>query len=414
MSSVHAGRTAKGKHDAPRPQPRKRRLQAAEHPARIGRDAATDEATPLTASPLSLERLGLGGAALKGPTHYRSNTQSQLNEEMLVTLAQLMDVGVISPLPPLAGEPLKDYFRRLSQSPVEGIGEDEYSLFLVPYEMNQHSFDNASSAVPGELVIVGEGTRARASNCTKFKARCRPLHPRFFGSLMVHLSEITENVWPVLTARDGLKISRYMRFDCEFYDDSTNFGSFWEELTDELRGKGLKGTREEIRQKIEDDDLVPPRELFKEIGIDEVLPALKEKLCFSLEKLLELSAGEPEIHQLVLDLQSLKKLNDKLDNSESNVEANTKYLEGSIRSSPVAILSGQKMRRKSHYVHFVQAMLEEEWQCVSGNSGWYNNFHIHITSKADAARAKVRLTDYYESYQLTMSVVERLSDQKEE
>lgn len=351
---------------------------------------------------------------MKAPTCYRGKTQSQLNEEMLVTLAELMDVGVISPLPPLPGEPLENYFRRLSQSPVEGIGEDEYSLFLVPYEVNHQSFDDTPPPLPGELVIIGEGTGARANNCTKFKARCRPLHPRFFGSLMVHLSEITENVWPVLTARDGLKISRYMRFDCEFYDDSTNFGSFWEELTDELKGKGLKGTREEIRQKIQDDDLVPPRELFREIGIDEVLPALKEKLCFSLEKLLELSAGEPEIHQLVLDLQNLKKLNDKLDISESGVEESTKYLEGATRSSPIAVLSGQKMRRPGNYVHFVQVMLEEEWQCVSGDSGWYNNFHIHVTSKSDAARAKVRLTDYYESYQLTMSLVERLSDRDEE
>lgn len=401
------GRSKQSSHTAPSRRGRKgRRASDAQTQAQPIRTGSSSEqlGPPVAAlSPLSLERLSLIPTTLRGvPTAFQSTADSRerhLTAGEVRGVAHLIGAGILPPLPPQPSDTLRDYFKRLSEHPVEG--EKDYPVMLTT--ARDKISDWEEEMPENTLEISAQSDDCLAWNCTLFKERCRPLHPRFFGSLMVHLSEITGMVWPVLTNVDALALA------ARHYGDGDGFTDLWREISEELISDGQVVTRQALRQRAE--GILTQRKIMTTIGVDECLPALKKKLCFSLAQLRQFAQTRVDVLDIIDQLEDLKALNQALDKSATDNEIKAQYASGNYRVAPVALLSGQKPPKgRGTYIHLLQELAEEEWQWAAQDSGWIDNLTLHVVTLEDAQRAKTRLQLFRESYEKTQAIVHALAD----
>lgn len=321
------------------------------------------------------------------------------------TLALLIEAGVIPPLTPGVRESLPTYLRRLSETnlPYESF---EFRLEVKSCHPSTEEDDTVGRRGPGELqIMLRYAITPAAYCCAQARRNLSRIHPRLFGSLLVHLHQITQSTWPVVTVSDALEIAEMVRFE-----DSPK--GLWKSIHEELgRQLDRTPTRQEVQEHLE---YASPRSLYAEIGLDEVLPALKPKLCFSLAEIRGRCTNSLEdvaVHVLSLvdDLERLKALNEQISANLTELERRTRYSMGEMRVAPVSILSGQ-YRDTEGNIHEVQELLEEEWQIAAQTEGYAPNFILRILTPEDAQRAAVLLPLYAQSLSLTQELVNVLID----
>lgn len=313
-----------------------------------------------------------------------------------------MRAGLLPKLSPLQDESLSGYLHRLSDPQP---WEEHYQVTLsAPASSWAHDLK------PSELQFSSDAARCEAHSCVQFKRRCRELHPRFFGSVMVQVSLITEPFWSIFTVRDALDVAEHFSYQT---DDGEGFSAFWRAAGDELKAEGVvRPTREQLRIQGARAGR-PPRHLFHQIGIDEVLPALKPGLCLSIEDLERLSAGRDDVAGVIRLLMELKQLNQGLLKLYDDKTISLWCESGDYRTSPLYVLSGERPAPNRPYLHAVQELLEEEWQMAAQCEGYRENLFYSVHDAASAHKAAKLLPGLSRSFDLTRQIVEQLIDPQE-
>lgn len=384
--SIHSKSASARKAKAPPMQPHKRGRVAPEqgsHPGRPARapagsrrparpshpgtEPAAARSLPLTPgtqrpapAPLSLAALGAGGLVLQGvPSTLTRDTQEAQAD--LEAFSLLIEEDLLPLLPPKQRESLPLYLQRLTKTPLP-YENHEFHLQLQSCSPSTAYDESVDQRGPGELQITLRAElQAVAYSCTAARRNLGRIHPWLFGSLLVHLRNITSCTWPVITASDALEIAEMFR-----YEDCPK--TFWKGIHEEARKKlGRRPTRAELLEHL---DHIAPRDLYRAIGIDEVLPALKPKLCFSLAEIRRRCEGHPEalvphVLSIVDDLERLQVLNTRIKALETPLEQDTLYALGEMRRSPILLLLGQQRSttavENGRSLHEVQELFEEEW-----------------------------------------------------
>lgn len=337
-------------------------------------------------------------------------TGAQDAQADLEVCSLLIEEGLFPLLPPKQRESLPLYLQRLARTPLP-YENHEFRLQLQSCDPPTAYEDDLDRRGPGELQITLRAElSAVAYSCASTRRNLGRIHPRLFGSLLVHLRNITSSTWPVVTASDALDIAEMFR-----YEDSPR--TFWKGLHEEARKKlNRTPTRAELHEHLEH---IAPRDLYRSIGLDEVLPALKPRLCFTLAQLRErctrsTDAVAPHALALVEDLERLKAINDQIDDLLTPLEQRTRYAMGEIRISPILILSGERrptaFLENGGYLHEVQELLEEDWQCAAQSEGYCPNLLLRVLTRADVQRAAQLLPLYAQSLALTREIAGQLID----
>lgn len=385
-------------------------------PLHPGTEPAAARSLPLTPgaqrpapAPLSLAALGAGGLVLQGvpSTLTRGAQEAQADLEVL---SLLIEEGLLPLLPPKQRESLPLYLQRLTRTPLP-YENHEFHLQLQSCDAPTHAADDVEQRGPGELQItLRAALQANAYSCRAARRNLGRIHPRLFGSLLVHLRNITSCTWPVITASDALEIAEMFRYEgC--------LKTFWTGIHEEARKKlDRRPTRAELHEHI---DHIAPRDLYRAIGIDEVLPALKPRLCFSLAEMRQrcessTEALAPHALSIVEDLGRLQALNAQIKELETPLDQQTLYALGEMRRSPILLLSGQQRSitavENGRSLHEVQELFEEEWQGVAQGEGYCPNFVVRLLTRKDVQRANELLPLYAQSLELTRHIAEQLID----
>lgn len=353
--------------------------------------------------------MGAGGLVLQGVPFTLTRGAQEVQADLEV-FSLLIEEGLLPLLPPKQRESLPRYFQRLAEIPLP-YENREFRLQVQSCDAPTHAADDVEQRGPGELQItLRSALQASAYSCTAARRNLGRIHPRLFGSLLVHLRNITSCTWPVITASDALEIAEMFR-----YEDCPK--TFWKGIHEEARKKlGRRPTRAELHEHI---DHIAPRDLYRAIGLDEVLPALKPRLCFSLAEMRQrcessTEALAPHALSIVEDLERLQALNAQIKELETPLDQQTLYALGEMRRSPILLLSGEQRSitavENGCSLHEVQELFEEEWQGVAQGEGYCPNFVVRLLTRKDVQRAARLLPLYAQSLELTRHIAEQLID----
>lgn len=351
---------------------------------------------------LSLEALARGGAALTGIPVGVSDGPYR-GKESVRTFGHLMEAGLLPVMPPRPREGLHSYLHRITRD----WKPHGFALDLEPYQASGELAKEPPEQ-PGLLVLsLTHEFETTPINGQGIRRTLNRLHPRFFGSLMVHLSQASD-IWPIFTVYDAMETAKLLR-----YDGADDFRDFWHFLKEDFHARHGRSPRgPELQESAR--ELVTPRQLFSIVGVDEVLPTLKRHLRLSpgeLSGLAHASTGPYRDTALnLLDmLAELHEINALVRLEMTDDEYTVREATGELRVRPLAAVSGQHLgaRREWHEVYELQ--LEDE-QMADAGRGYCQPFTLLLRDQASAHHAVRLLKLFRRSLDLMADVLHLLDD----
>ncbi|GAA5534086.1 hypothetical protein [Deinococcus aluminii] len=305
-------------------------------------------------------------------------------EQARPLLAALIEAGLLAALPPADGEDLLRYLQRLDglPAPLEGGS----ALRLEWYANANEGHDGEEPRATHELMLsLVDDPDCIAHTCWDARRGLGQLHPLLLGSILAHLSAFTAHSWGVYTATDAL-----FEADMTLYEGGPS--AFWQDLHRELRAElGRTPTRAEVRDRARD-RCIPPGELMRQIGLNETLPAVSDRLRLSPEAIQDLAKAHTgkwaqTTSEIAQALSTLRDIDARLVELGHPADEAARWGRGEMRRSPLCVISGQAEPTPSGHLHLTQEFLEEAWQLAAQDKGFYPTLTVRLLTPEDVTRA---------------------------